>query len=499
MSREKTALDTWALFDVPRPEEGGVDSYLQTILGYCSQLFSATVVSAFLRIEGTTSYRLAAVFGPSSIDSHTEIQEGEGIAGAALQLREPILVDNPLDNPVLKGRVSARRVDVGSSMVIPLSVRGEPLGVLNLARNDDEHRFGTQDLRRASALAGQISLAVSNFLMIEQLKRAEEEIRTVFECIGVAVMVVDRHGIRTKNPEALKLLGEGDLEAICSRLTEGVSDILRKAILAGLAGTRQNLRVQSADGKATWQVKVAPMPSGAVTVAIEDLSFAVEATKELDRVKRLAEIGQMTAALAHEIRNPLTGIRSAAQFLTSSPDQAEDIGRIIEQEAIKLNGLCDEFLHFARPTQIKLNECSLNRIIHEITEFHRQEFNDKGVRLVVVDDHEWYGMIDASQIGQVIRNLLLNALQACLPGDHVTVIVSEHGFSVQDNGYGMDAETMRKLFTPFFTTKPKGTGLGLSNVQKIISAHQGQVSVDSQPGTGTCVFVSIPNPLSVAA
>lgn len=206
--------------------------------------------------------------------------------------------------------------------------------------------------------------------------------------------------------------------------------------------------------------------------------------KEVSRVRRLAEIGQMTAAIAHEIKNPLTGIRSAAQLIVSMPDQAVELAHMVEEEALKLSELCNQFLDFARPIEPNFGPVDLFVIATKLREIHQHEFWDASVELRILGDTVPV-LGDRHQVERVMQNLMLNALQATSRGGTVTIQILPKGFTVTDTGSGMDDETQSKLFQPFFTSKPKGTGLGLSNCQKIISAHGGAIIVDSKLGEGS--------------
>jgi signal transduction histidine kinase len=192
----------------------------------------------------------------------------------------------------------------------------------------------------------------------------------------------------------------------------------------------------------------------------------------------------MTAAIAHEIKNPLTGIRSAAQLIVSMPDQAVELAQMVEEEAMKLSELCNQFLDFARPIEPNFGAVDLFVIATKLREIHQHEFLELSVELRIIGDSNPI-LGDRHQVERVMQNLMLNALQATGSRGTVTIQILPRGFSVSDTGSGMDNETLSKLFQPFFTTKPKGTGLGLSNCQKIISAHGGVIVVDSKVGEGS--------------
>jgi len=216
--------------------------------------------------------------------------------------------------------------------------------------------------------------------------------------------------------------------------------------------------------------------------------------KEIERMKRLAEIGQLTASIAHEIRNPLTGIKSAAQMILQAPEHAPEFAKMIEGETTKLNRLCDEFLNFAKPLTISTKACKLGDLVFKVSAMHEEDYAGKNVQLItrVADSEPWIEL-DGPRVEQVVRNLVLNALQASRPGSKVVVEVSPEGrLSVEDEGCGMDAETVKQLFTPFFTTKAQGTGLGLSTCRKIADAHGASLKVTSEPGKGSRFEVAFP-------
>ena len=161
------------------------------------------------------------------------------------------------------------------------------------------------------------------------------------------------------------------------------------------------------------------------------------------------------------------------------------MGAVIEEEARKLNELCNEFLAFARPVSLSLEDLKLSQIAETVAAQHTADFQQAGVALrVVTDDQETPVRGDRRRLEQVCRNLILNALQACEPGGEVVIEVRDQKLLVRDNGQGMSDDNRERLFTPFFTTKSSGTGLGLSNVRKIVDAHGASIDVDSSPGNG---------------
>ncbi len=472
-----------------------MEAYLKTILLRCAGWFEAKAASVFVtEVDGII--RCQASIG-TSISSQATITEGIGIAGSALMHGVALIVEDPKDNPLIANQIQERRNDIGSAMVIPLISNGRKLGVLNLARDVQDTAFNEEDLAKANTLASNISLAVANWRMIGEIKSAHDQITTVFDLLNVAVLAIENHEIQQRNHEADRLLGRLSYKGILMNLPRAFADAVNEAIVQAEEGN--NFHGQKQNENTTWMINSAPLPGGGVLLMVEDITKTVQSTQELSRVRRLAEIGQMTAAIAHEIRNPLTGIRSAAQMIAHAPEQSDELAKMIEDEAVKLNDLCNQFLEFAKPAEPVFSVGDLNVIAERLTAVHAPEFADAGIDLTTVGAQHTLVSMDKNQVEQVMRNLLINALQATSRGGRVHIRTFENGFEVSDTGEGMSDEIQSQLFMPFFTTKPKGTGLGLSNCRKIIEAHGGRIEVQSVPDRGSRFWVQFADHLRIAA
>lgn len=479
----------WSLFDISVADAGGIEAYLHAITERSASIFKASGASIFLREADREVYRLSAVFGPNGPRPDTEIHEGEGIAGKAIQHDSPLLVVDPQDHALLAQQQVRRRKNVGSAMVIPLTVSGFTHGVLNVTRSEHEGTFSEKDLTYGKALGSQVALAISNYRLVLELRQAHDQLKAVFECVGVPIFLIDQDGIRKRNFEAERLVGDiawGDLR---EAIGPGLWSPLQEAVDLAFQGRTCRKKASTEDGDVTWSIVAAPMPDGGVTLAIEDVTETVRALGEVGRLKRLAEMGQMTAAIAHEIRNPLTGIRTAAQMIPLAPEQGTELAGMIDDEVGKLSNLCTQFLDFSKPIHPNLDGTKLNELVAQIVDFHRPEFDAAGVSLELEDLGTCLNRYDSTLFSSAIRNLLLNALQATEKGGRVLVTVGTDGFSITDTGHGMSPETLDRLFTPFFTTKAKGTGLGLSTVRKVVDAHGAQILAESQIGLGTTFFI----------
>jgi len=237
---------------------------------------------------------------------------------------------------------------------------------------------------------------------------------------------------------------------------------------------------------------------------LKDSLARLEAAEESLRTKeRLASLGEMSAGIAHEIRNPLGIISSSAQLLDRDVANADarQLLEIIQEESTRLNGLITDFLTFGRQLEPQRQNCDLEKLLLRSLEMVQTAAEQKGVTL----DYQRHcapcrANLDADMMQQVLLNLLLNALDATAAGGRVDVAVHERAgwldIVVSDTGCGIPPEMLGKVFDPFFTTKSEGTGLGLANAYKIMEGHDGTLSVTSRPGEGSTFTASLPLEIS---
>jgi signal transduction histidine kinase len=247
------------------------------------------------------------------------------------------------------------------------------------------------------------------------------------------------------------------------------------------------------------------------TLFIKDLT-RVEQMEERGRLRdRLAALGEMAAAIAHEVKNPLASIEVLAgvlkRQLSRQPEALETLDDIIK-EAKMANAIVVEVLEFVRPIQLQVERVALDDVLKDsITLAEGQKRRgavtiktelDPAVRDLLADPH---------QLRQLFSNLLANAFEALGGEGHVdlrSALVPDDESSgpdepapqvrieVRDNGPGISHEDLERIFSPFFTTKPQGTGLGLAIVRKVVDAHDGRIDAVSAPGRGASFKVTLP-------
>lgn len=219
------------------------------------------------------------------------------------------------------------------------------------------------------------------------------------------------------------------------------------------------------------------------------------------RNDRMKELGEMAAMVAHEIRNPLGGIKGFASLLVrdlkDNPKLCEMASYIVKGTD-SLNNLVTSVLNYARPLKIDLKQTSLNALIEEtIQHVHMDSNFSKDVTITTtIPAHPVLLLVDPNLLKSTFLNLLVNAAQAMPQGGTITIKLKKDEksavISISDTGEGISLENLEKIFHPFFTTKPQGHGFGLSEVFRIIQAHSGTIDVESEQNQGATFTINLP-------
>lgn len=221
--------------------------------------------------------------------------------------------------------------------------------------------------------------------------------------------------------------------------------------------------------------------------------------ERLKKAERLSAAAQLSASLAHEIRNPLAGISGAAGILRrghANPENVQSCIEIIEKESNRLNKLLTGFLDFARPRAPRLQPTDLVAVIDSVIALAQHSAGARGVefrRVVPATLPEV--QCDSEQLKQVLLNLVINAVEATGAGTVELLAVSDGArasITVRDHGAGISPEQREHIFEPFFTTKDHGTGLGLAIASKIVEQHGGTLTAADAPGGGLDMIVELP-------
>jgi signal transduction histidine kinase len=217
--------------------------------------------------------------------------------------------------------------------------------------------------------------------------------------------------------------------------------------------------------------------------------------------QKLAAIGQLSAGIAHEIRNPLSSIKMSLQILQKRMQPAGNDQKrfqIAQREVEHLEELVNDVLIYAKPANPVKEKTNIQNILEHALAMAEKSILDKRIHVKVDFGKLPPIMVDAAMIGQTFLNLFRNAIDA-MEMEGTLTIFAKHSelhksisITIQDNGCGIDEQDLPHLFNPFFTKKSYGTGLGLSQVKKIIDLHQGSIEISSKKGIGTSATVTLP-------
>jgi two-component system, NtrC family, sensor histidine kinase HydH len=234
----------------------------------------------------------------------------------------------------------------------------------------------------------------------------------------------------------------------------------------------------------------------------EAAASLAESKASLRRSERLAALGQLTAGLAHELRNPLGTIKASAEMLNKNltkgrPEVLAEMTGYIGTEVNRMNGLITSFLDFARPLQIHPARADFQVVLDDAVQQQSELAKNRDVTIVKrIEGDPLEFAFDSDLLKIALTNLVQNAIQASAAGQEVEIRAIARDQSlvvlVSDHGEGIQPQHLESIFNPFFTTKPQGVGLGLPIVSKIVDEHQGRLQVFSEPGKGTTFEITLP-------
>lgn len=237
-----------------------------------------------------------------------------------------------------------------------------------------------------------------------------------------------------------------------------------------------------------------------VVLIIRDLTEIKELEKSLIRHEKLAAIGNLSAGVAHEIRNPLSSIKGLATYfrdLFPEGSDSRDTANVMIKEVDRINRVIKDLLEFSRSSELSKSEAPLSPLIDHIIRLVSVDATSKNIETITSIPENMRVFLDMDRVSQVLINLLRNSVEAMENGGILTLNAwssdkSDLFLEVSDTGKGISEDEMSQIFNPYFTTKKDGTGLGLAVAQKIIEGHGGVMRVKSSIDMGTSVIIEIP-------
>lgn len=320
------------------------------------------------------------------------------------------------------------------------------------------------------------------------------------------LFINDKGTITFFNPSAAKLLGFSQNQILNTLFSGHFSDdFLGFSLLAALK-EKQSLssRYISPLPEHILEVEANYFHDGLI-ILIRDVTEMRKLQSIAQRNDRLKELGELAAMVAHEIRNPLGGIKGFASLLErdlKDKPELQQMATYIVEGAENLNQLINHILNYSRPLTLKFELIDIIPLLSDIiTIIEADETLRKNYGVNIISSHEHlYVWVDPHLLKSAVLNLVMNGCQAMPEGGTVTIELTQQQqtciIQVIDHGEGIPDEHLSKLFTPFFTTKIGGNGFGLVEVQKVVQAHDGLIEVHSELHKGTIFTLTLPNKVS---
>lgn len=499
------------------------DKVLEIALDRLMRLSGADAGAIFIR-NGYARLWAAQGFSDDFCARIDAVTPDTGLLGQVLHSATPWLMPSlPYSPDSLAQALTGE--GVASLAVVPLLAHGEEAGVILLGARRAQ-AFSSRDVPLFEVIGAHIGVAVENARLfrelgdtvgsLEQVKRFSE---SVFQNMTNGIITLDGLGCVTSLNHAAEQMLKLNMDDTVGQTLEAVlqapgslSDMMQHVLRLGTTFAGHELVVTRADGQSIpLRLSIAPLRNdknaivGAVVV-FDDLTEQRTIEEERQRLDRLALLGEMTAVLAHELRNPLASISSGIQYLAQQtpPDQPNyEALALVLKESTRLNQLLEDILEMSRTPRLQLGLNSITDMLDDILARWYATAALHQIRLVKdYDPATPIVRCDPLRVEQAMSNLIINAIQA-MPGGGVLTVRTrlesdpDSGLAflavdIGDTGPGVPSAILSKLFTPFFTTKGNGTGLGLTITQRVINEHGGSVAVDSVEGHGAVFTVRLP-------
>ncbi len=485
---------------------------LGVITASAMKITKATSCALLLMDNDNKHLRVASQIGYEGLDTaRFRMKVGEGIAGWVAANGVPLLVRDVSQEP----RYVEAIKEVKSELAAPLISDNKVLGVLNV---DSVNRaaFSEDDLKLLVIYAGHTASLIKNARLYGQVMTERNFRENILESSPNSVIAVNMKkeitSINRRTEELFRLkrknaLGQKAADVFGAEIVQ----IVDLAINHGTLIDYQEIRKIRKDGSqlilgitSSWLRDHQDSLIGVIFI-VRDLTEGKRTEELIRRMDRLTSIGQLSAGIAHEIRNPLASISLNVQMLSKKlalDDASKNIVSDTLEGIDRIKSLVKGMLDFAKPSTPALKKDSIARVLRNSISLLDSQLKKKRieVKLDLAEDLPEV-VFDEHQIQQVFVNLLLNGLEAMSDGGSIRIKSTigkdqkkrrQLALHIMDTGGGIPPFNLSKIFDPFFTTKPEGTGLGLSIVHKILDQHHAAIDVVSEANRGTTFILSFP-------
>jgi len=389
---------------------------------------------------------------------------------------------------------------------VPIKENGEIIAIFSIVREISERKALERKLRRYSFLLKKMLRE-----RIKELEEIKKRYSTLVEQANDGVVITQKNGklifANRKIEEILnynknEILGKHFTKFIASEYLKLVKERFQKRISGTEAPQIYEIKLLSKNNeRIPVEINAALIDhegEPAVLVVIRDVRERKALEEHVLKTQRLEAIRQLATMVAHDLRNPLAGIRNAAYYMkmklknVKEPTLKEAL-EIIDREVVFANGIVNDLLDFASDKPLELKKINVNTVMEKALFLTQIPENIKVIKKLSPLPKIY---ADANRIHRVFKNIVENAVQAMPKGGELSIQTRVNGNFIEvmfkDTGVGISKENMKKLFTPFFTTKSKGMGIGLTICKKFVEDHGGKIEVQSKEGKGAVFTVKLP-------
>jgi two-component system, NtrC family, sensor kinase len=405
----------------------------------------------------------------------------------------------------------------GALLYIPFLRQGTLLGALLLRHADDPDAFTLGDMQLLEFLAGQTGLALENMYLRKATSEGRRKFKTLFDVVDVdgieeqlyvhdldyTLILANTSKLRSHHLTAEQIAGQKCYQAFHHRDHPCPGCPARETFKTKKSAA---VEVSLSDSDKIFKTYTYPLTGKAgsligVVHYMRDVTEQKSLERENERIGRLAALGELSAVIAHEIRNPLSGVGISAQALSRSlipGDFHESNLKNILKGIRKVDDVIKGLLDFANPKEPVLTPCAVNTVLEEALFLSTPQAQESQVSVEKsLGKHLPLVLLDAEQIKRVFINVILNALQAMYPGGVLRIRTARSPggrvmVRIADTGTGIPPALLQRIFDPFFTTKSQGAGLGLSISRTILEKHHATIACDSREGKGTTFTIVFP-------
>ncbi|MDZ7260725.1 MAG: GAF domain-containing protein [candidate division KSB1 bacterium] len=443
------------------------------------------------------------------------LQFGQGIVGWVVQTGKTVLSNDTQKDPHFYN-ITPDQTPTQSELCVPIKIENQVIGALNI-ESRKLMDFDEDDLNSLEVLANRVGVAIQNSRLYQEVQEKSQRLQVIVSSMGQGIITMGRDfkirwanktfsdwGWKTEevlNKHCYELFGER--ENFCLECPG------KKTFKTGKIYQRM---IQAKNGR-YYLITSAPIKDGYGTVnqileVVDDITRNIKIQEELEKTKEqlehskyLAAIGELTASIAHEIRNPLNALSNAIDILQTDLNVDGDYARLMnvaKEESQRVNNIISHYLKFARTPELKLTLNDIRDTIEEtITLLKAATKISKGIDFLTYFADDLPPLVfDRDSIKQVFWNLLINSVEAISSEGLIEIKAEKIGDQVEirltDNGKGIAPGELEKIFEPFYSLKAKGTGLGLSIVRRIIEQHNWTIGVESELGKGTSFIIRAP-------